>query len=201
MRYISIGCACNVKHQIQKHKGACKTLFFDWLITSMDSVISVLNCADIEDILKIGNIVIDSTNPIQNNKSKMLITSLPYCASMHDIGRIVNKKSICDFIDKYTRRFNRLIERIKSNEKIYFIRYNKISEDEKALFIEAILKINPICDFALVNIIIRQSDYNKSRIVKDDYFLEINIPDNKVGDWTTSSFNWKQIFLDIENHI
>ena len=39
MKYISIGNACSVKYNIDKYRGKSKTLFFDWLMTSMDSVI------------------------------------------------------------------------------------------------------------------------------------------------------------------
>ncbi len=48
MKYISIGDACCVKYNIDKYRGNSETLFFDWLMTSMDSVIEILNCNDIK---------------------------------------------------------------------------------------------------------------------------------------------------------
>jgi hypothetical protein len=38
MKYIGIGKYCNVKYQINKHKHNGETLFFDWLMISMNSV-------------------------------------------------------------------------------------------------------------------------------------------------------------------
>ena len=35
MVFISIGTACNVKNQIDKHTGKKETLFFDWLMTDV----------------------------------------------------------------------------------------------------------------------------------------------------------------------
>jgi hypothetical protein len=57
MKYISIGKSCSVKHQIDKHKHKDETLFFDWLITSMKSVIEILVCPDINNILCVDNIL------------------------------------------------------------------------------------------------------------------------------------------------
>ena len=52
MVFISIGTACNVKNQIDKHTGKKETLFFDWLMTDMNSVISILKCNNIDEIFK-----------------------------------------------------------------------------------------------------------------------------------------------------
>ena len=49
--FISIGYVCNVKYQIDKYRDKKETLFFDYLMTHMDSVISILSCKNIDDIL------------------------------------------------------------------------------------------------------------------------------------------------------
>ena len=60
MKYISIGCLCNVKAQIDEHKGNCETLFFDWLKTDMETVITILQKYDVIDsILNINTITRD----------------------------------------------------------------------------------------------------------------------------------------------
>ena len=116
MRVISIGTACNVKHQIDEHFGKLKTLFFDWLMVDIMSVIDLLKCKSIEDILNIDTVKIDPVTPIVQNNSRVLITSLPCCISIHDVPINPTDNDINDFIDKYKRRYMRIIEYIHSNE-------------------------------------------------------------------------------------
>jgi len=202
MRFISIGSACSTKYQIDKCNRKEKTLFFDWLMTDMNSVISILNCTNIEEFLNVNNIVRDEKHPFHHNNSRVFIKSLSFCVSIHDISVEFNDKSIYDFIDKYKRRFTRMLELIKSKEKIYFIRFGKkIDENEKNKFIQTILKINKCCDFALISIIVNQEE---KCIIKDDNYLEINIKklqDVDKNDWTHSYLDWKQIFMEIKNNI
>jgi hypothetical protein len=192
MRYISIGDACNIKHQIDKHKGGSETLFFDWLLTDIESVIKILSCDNITHILNFDNII--------KNSSKITIKSLSYCESVHEDPNDLSDTAILNFIDKYTRRFNRIIEYIKSDEKIYFLRYTNVKDDDKKRFIETILKINPQCNFALV--VIDVNDYING-ISKIDHCLDIKIANDikRYTEWTTSFLDWKQIFIDIENNI
>jgi hypothetical protein len=200
MCFISIGSACNVKSQIDKYTGGSETLFFDWLMTDMDSVISVLNSDNIDKILNINNIVRDEKNPIHGKNSRILIKSLSCCVSIHDIGIDVTRNSIIEFINKYKRRYNRIIEFIKSDKKLYFIRYGKVDDNTKNLFIKTVLKINPNCNFFLISINICQSE---NTIIKNNHFLELNIttkPPINCNDWTTSYLNWVNIFKDIENN-
>ena len=79
MVYISIGSGCNVKHQIDKHKHKLETLFFDWLITSINSVIEILSCCDISNILYFDNIIRDINHPYHSNNSQIIIKSLNRC--------------------------------------------------------------------------------------------------------------------------
>jgi len=117
MKYISIGRNCSVKYNIDKYKGNCETLFFDWLMTSMNSVIDILGSDNINNILYFDNIIRDINNPCGGTNSRIIIKSLNYCRSIHDLPISYTDNDILDFIDKYTRRFNRIIEYIKSNEK------------------------------------------------------------------------------------
>lgn len=206
MRFISIGTACNVKYQIDKHNGGSETLFFDWLMTNMNSVITVLGCNNIDSILNINHIIKDPHDPIFHEKSRIMIKSLNYCISLHDVGKDFCDKDIFDFIDKYKRRYYRMIDLIKSDEKIYFLKCGKVNDSDKKLFIDTIKNINPKCDFALVSIdshcdnSITKSKYNS--IIKEPLFLEINISYNDKGDdWTTSHIDWNQIFVDIQQNI
>jgi hypothetical protein len=200
MVYISIGYACNVKHQIDKHKHKIETLFFDWLITSINSVIEILKCDDINQILYFDNIIRDPCKPFNSNNSCVIIKSLNGCLSIHDIPLEFTDKDILEFIDKYKRRFNRIIEYIKSNEKIYFISDGIINDNLRQEFINTILRINPNCNFTLI--IIDNNKLNNASILKYDHCLHIklNIDPPTEPDWTTSYLNWEKIFVDIENN-
>ncbi len=201
-KYISIGNACNVKYQIDKHRGKKETLFFDWLMTDMFSVISILNSYNnIDELLNFANIIKCPDNPTHGNYSRILIKSLPFCVSIHDIGIDVTEKDINKFIEKYKRRLNRIVNYIKSNEKIYFLRFGYIDDNMKSAFFQTIKAINPNCNFALISI---NQNENNNCINKEEHFLEINLIKPDIAppdDWTTSYLDWKQIFLNIEAHI
>jgi hypothetical protein len=202
MKYISIGNACSVKYNIDKYKGKCETLFFDWLITSMNSVIDILSSSNINTILYFDNIVRDINNPYHNKNSRIIIKSLDFCCSIHDFPAYYSDNDIINFIDKYTRRFNRIIEYIKSNEKICFIRNGFVSDPEIDKFIETIKKINPNCDFTLIVIDYNNKNINTNLIKKNHLlFINLNIKKPNENDWTLQFLNWKKIFSLIENNI
>lgn len=198
MKYISIGNNCSVKYNIDKYKGNCETLFFDWLMTSMNSVIHILDSDNINNILYLDNIV-NITTPIDKNNSRISIKSLNFCCSIHDVPINYTDNDILDFIHKYTRRFNRFIEYIKSTEKICFIRNGNVSNVEIDKFIETIKKINPNCDFTLVVI---NNNKNNENLLKQNHLLIINlnidIPTNY--DWTQQFLNWENIFSVIDKN-
>lgn len=198
MIYISIGNNCTIKYQIDKNKGTSQTLFFDWLITDMNSIISILSCVNIDKILNIDNIIRDPIIPYTEKNSIILIKSLTKCISIHDLGISYDDKDILDFINKYKRRYNNIINYINSNLKINFIRLGEITENEKKLFINTIKMINPNCNFTLININIEQDNNN---IIKDDNLLQINLIDKNQDFELFEYLNWKQIFIDIDNNI
>jgi hypothetical protein len=201
MKYISIGRICNVKHQIDKHKhkNDNETLFFDWLLTSMNSVIEILSCKDINNILYFDNIQRYINKPYYGDNSCIVIKSLDLCVSIHDLLRDYSDNDILDFINKYKRRFERIIKYIKSDEKIYFIRNDRVDDNTIDKFIETILDINPNCNFAIV--IIDNDKENNSEFFKYEHclYIKLNIPPE--SDWTTSYLNWEKIFSFIENNI
>ena len=191
MKYISIGKACCVKYNIDKYRGESATLFFDWLMPSMDSVIEILNCNNINNILYSDNIVRDLNNPHHCNNSIIVIKSLNRCVSIHDLSENYTNNEVLVFIDTYSRRFKRIIEYIKSNEQICFIRMGCVSCDEIYKFIETIKKINRNCDFTIV--VIDNNKQNNPEIVKQHNLLyiklNVDIPIEK-NDWTKQFLNW-----------
>jgi hypothetical protein len=204
MKYISIGSACSVKYNIDKYRHKNKTLFFDWLMTDMNSVIKILECNNINDILYFDNISRDVDCPYFFNNSKIVIKSLPYCVSIHDLPIKYTDNDILNFIEKYRRRFNRIVNYIKSKKKLCFIRIGCEDYDTIYKFIETIKKINIHCDFTIV--VIDNDKKNNTEILKQNNFLHIKLnidkpSEEKKNGWTLYFLNWNNIFLDIEKNI
>jgi hypothetical protein len=194
MTFISIGSKCNVKYQIDKHLQKRETLFFDWVATDMETVNLLLQTKNLEKYFCENNII-KSENCI-HNKARLYIKNLPQCVFIHDVPFYYSKKDIIAFIQKYIRRFNRVIEFIKSKKKLYFIRYGKIEENEKNVFFQAIYDINKNCRFYLISIVSEQE--NNSLYIKNNY-MEFHFTDKNTEDWTTSNINWKYIFDTIKS--
>ena len=101
--------------------------------------------------------------------------------SHHDINEF-NDNSINEITEKYTRRYKRLINTIKEQKKINFIRYCKnqenIEEEEIIKFYNNIVSINPKLSFNFILI----SDYNN-----------LEIPHNL--------FKYNLIYINLNNYI
>jgi hypothetical protein len=127
--YISIGNACNMNYQINKHIGKKETLFFDNLLICVDSVISILSSFEnIDKILYFENVIqkpYDST--FNGVKSKMIIKSLPFCEFIHDVKIGFTNEDILEFIEKYKRRFllNKEADSIRKEENFLEINIKK----------------------------------------------------------------------------
>lgn len=198
MKYISIGEACNVKYQIDTHKGKTETLFFDHLLINMKSVNCLLTTNNINSLLSMDNIIRDPVHPYFNNNSRMLIKSLPLCVAQHDIHKNITHRGLSTFIAKYTRRYNRLIDYINGDQPLCFIHFNEIPREETLAFIHNIKNINYKCVFTLVNISINHPIHTVS---KQPNVLNICLTDKPENDWTGSYINWTHLFSIIDLHL
>jgi hypothetical protein len=180
--YISLsssyaGNACAVHESITKYISTSnKTLFFDWLVTSMKSVNQVLENTPI--IFET-----ESIRPNTLNTTSINFKNFDLLISHHDIHDF-NDNSINEITNKYIRRYERLINTIKEQEKINFIRYCKnqqnLEEKEIYTFYKNIKNINPNLIFNFILI----SDDNDlvipNNLLKDN-FIYINL-NNYVDD-------------------
>lgn len=198
--FISIGKKCGIRHNIQKFIGAKETHFFDWLITDMKSVNSIFNTKDINDLINISKIKKDEKNPFgfTNDTYRYHFTSFSHCESLHDVPSNSGKRQEIALVERYVRRYHRLIKLIKNdNIKIYFVRNGNISETEKNEFIKNILNHNNKCNFRLVECTYSNKPNSK-------YYININLNNYKVDDsnnsqdWKLTNFKWKNIFHDIK---
>jgi ABC-type molybdate transport system substrate-binding protein len=204
-KYISLGKACNVRHQIDLYIGKSETLFFDWLITDTNSVIEIFNSyKDIETILFFDNAIKNPNKIPLGVNSRILIKSLSYCESIHDLKIEYTDKDITEFLEKYKRRFARLIDYIKSDNEIIFLRYdsnkrNELASQDNNKLIQKIKAINPDCNFKVATLINKNNSDENS---KEEESIIINLHNYLISeidsnDWTASYWDWKQIFDDI----
>lgn len=202
--YISLGSACFMSYQIRKHKEIKETLFFDWVVVDFDSVIKVIEKHEsIDDILNLGSIKKVGKSD-RENKSLVSVDTLSRFYSPHDISIDFSDEEVLQFIDRYKRRLDRIVEAIKGPDKIFFCQSsnNPISKDQKNRFINAVQSINENCKFALASVIHEQEE---NKMLKEDFFLEIKLNDrmtdkNLPNYWTFSHINWRAVFKKIEKH-
>jgi hypothetical protein len=169
------GNACAVRQSIINYSTKSATQFFDWLVCSMKSV---------NELLEGKPILFEETYEYPNALNTTTIRFLNFncLISHHDINEFTDN-SRNEITEKYTRRYERLINTIKSEKEIYFIRYckdsNNIEEEEIIKFYENIKNIN--CDLLFKFILISDCD-------------NLIIPDNLIN-------NEKFIYINLNNFI
>lgn len=201
--FISIGKKCGVRYNIEKFIGKKETHFFDWLITDMKSVNTIFKTKDINNLINLSKIKKDEKNPygFTKNNYKYYFTSFSKCESLHDVPSKSDKTQEIALVQRYLRRYHRLIKLIKNdNIKIYFIRNGNITESEKNEFIKNILEHNKKCNFKLVECTYSNKTNNK-------YYTNINLNNYKIKNtsinsenWKLPNFKWKSIFQNIKNN-
>jgi len=178
MIYISLsssyaGNACAIRQSIDNYYNKTETQFFDWLVCSMKSINEVLEG---KQILFEENYVY----PNSLNTTSINFKNFDLLISHHDID-VFNDNSITEITEKYTRRYERLINTIKSEKQIYFIRYCKNSD---------------ISEGEIFNFF-----YNISRINNDLIFKFILISDDTL-ELSNNLINMKNFFyINLNNHI
>jgi len=165
------GNACAIRQSINNYtKNSNETQFFDWLVTSLKSVNEILE----------GKPILFETNyiyPNSSNTTSINFKNFDKLISHHDIHEF-NDNSINEISEKYIRRYERLINTIKEQNKINFIRYCKnqenIEEEEIIKFYKNIININPNLVFNFILI----SDHNDlvipNNLLKNN-FIYINL--------------------------
>ena len=201
--FISIGRKCGVRYNIEKFIGKKETHFFDWIITDMKSVNTIFSAKDINKLINSSTVKKDEKNPYGFTKDtfRYHILSLSHCESLHDVPSVGEiKKQELALVQRFIRRYHRLIKIIKNNSnKIYFVRNGNISESEKNEFIKNILNHNNNCNFKLV-------ECTNSNKTNSKYYTNINLNNYKIDalkdfqDWQLTNFKWKSIFNDIKKN-
>jgi len=113
--------------------------------------------------------------------------------SMHDVPIKYSFNDINNFILKYKRRYNRLIELIKSNNKTYIIRRDNPLDNKITKFINIINIINPNNNITLIllrNDIIDHYIFSKRVICINFNKFKLN----KNNDWQKNNYAWNLLF-------
>jgi hypothetical protein len=141
------GPACGTASTIKEHfyNNNKITDFFDSLVVSMKSINEVLEGKKIE---------FDNNIYLVNGCKNIHFKNFDYMISAHDIQKVeenidasFNQQNIINEVQKkYQRRYERLIEDIKNNDEIYFLRYCTCNQDVKPneilQFLNNLKKIN-----------------------------------------------------------
>jgi len=204
MEFISLGRHCDVAYNITKFIKKKHTQFFDWLRTDFKCILYLLNLKDINTVFNLQNIKVDKQLYAHENEITITLKNFEEnnltLLFHHEIRlKEYHEDKLNEFIDKYKRRFNRLIELIKSNTKLIFIYKITNHFDYKTYisdFEKAILSINPNCIFCLVILVdSREEDYF---YIKYEKYLKINvskyIDKNIKHDWYSPQIKWQEIF-------
>jgi hypothetical protein len=212
--YLSLGRHCDIAFNIKKYSNENKkTQFFDWIRTDFECIIHILNLSNLDSILNKENFIIDQQTyahiiliKLKNFENKNLTLYF-----RHDIlinNFIKNADGELDnFINKYKRRFERLINLIKSNQKLIFI--HRVESEELFInnnladeFEKALKKINKNVNY---NLIILFNSNEKYFIIKKNNNIKINllplIDKNINLTWQREDIDWKQLFDIIEKAI
>jgi hypothetical protein len=210
--FVSIGRRCDIHYNIEKFiKKKEPTIFFDWLRSDLICVNHLLKVKDIsKELLFRENLIIydhDIYNSgVEFNNFKRFNHVL---LSHHDlpIASKLTENDIRMFLDKYKRRFERLIDIIKGNKIVYFIRSGDINIYERDEFIRNIKAINPNCKFCLVSLSSENTNNKNTKVISNEInFLKLNfeyfkIPDDKIiekpkkeHEWIRADYDWGSIF-------
>ena len=199
------GPACAIATSIKKYfyNNNYQTNFFDYLEISFLSVLEVLSIIDINSILNNNIIMLNKDNNMTidfKNFDKIL--------SHHDLHNNYNDSDYKSAIYKYIRRYNRLMNDIKTEDEIYFIRFG--IEDTSLIynFINKIKEINPLLKFKFINLIYNDNNNLNYQVINDNYIL-INFFDyidinKKYSDdlyFKTIEFDWYIVYNIIYNEL
>jgi hypothetical protein len=205
---ISIGNSCTIRHHIDIYNNyKLKTNIFDWVLVNIECVCIILKYYNNFNLLfNIDNISKDGNH---ENNSKIIVKLLdyldtykinkPYFISYHDVKIKYTKKDIYEFIEKYKRRLERLINIIQtSTEIIYFIHYGIINDVIKNDFIKIINKINNNCNFKLCSL------YDDNDDIIEPNLISINMTkyliSEKDNNWKKNYYDWKSVLNFIVNN-
>ena len=188
--------ACAVKQYFYNNN--YQTNMFDYLEISLASIIQILtlNPSDIQYLSENNEIVLN-----KDGNNSVIFKNFDKIISHHDLKQDYDNNDYISFIEKYKRRYYRLIDHIKNENKIFFIRHGIEDENELLSLIDIILKINPTLDLYFINII--NYEYNYTNLKNNKNFIVVNLYIDTSEDLfvKTLNSNWNPIYSFIINNL
>jgi hypothetical protein len=199
------GPACAIGICIRKHfyNNNYQTNMFDYLEISLLSIIQILflNDGDI-NYLHMNNEIFNNTD----GNNSVIFKNFDKIISHHDLCLNYLDEDYKKFIDKYKRRYHRLIEYINTEDKIVFIRYGIEKNIEIQNFMKKINEINPKLEVYFINVNYDEKseiiNYNIKNVFYINFYdyLDVNITYNKNLFYKTMQYDWK-IINDLINYL
>ena len=195
------GFACAVATSIKKYfNNNYQTQFFDYLVCSLNTINNILKINNCDSIINNFEIT-----PI-NDKSCVKFKNYDNLISYHDLPNPYNMNDYNNFIEKYKRRYFRLLEIIKNEDILYFIRFGYENEKDIENFFHIIKYTNINIKVYFINVYYDNINYNCNYNYKiknnNCFFKPINFylleDKNKIYDkddyYKTLEYNWDSIF-------
>ena len=196
------GPACAVAKSIKKHfyNDNYQTNMFDYLEISLLSILQILYLQN-NDIkyLDLNNEIFlnkDDNNSVKFNNFDKII-------SHHDLKKMYDENDYKNFIEKYIRRYYRLIDDIKREDKIFLIRYKSENDQIINYIIERILLMNPLLKVYFIVVDYNEKDENiyRNYIYINFYENNKNIDSDIDLYYRTLEYNWKLVYDIIINNL
>ena len=207
--YLSIGNSCVVSHWLRKTKlQSNETHFFDWIITSFKTVIEILNIVDEEKLCEKLKTNIVFEKALFENHKVVLCNNFDTFKSVHDLPANGDDDAIYmeHFVNKYVRRYTRLIHKIKVEDTLQFILFlNCVYSDINLhvdLFNQILTKLHKNHNFKLKILTTDKSD--KKELNKTDFCEIIHLEDYRIcpnhKGWTLEHYDWEVVLNTIKNN-
>lgn len=195
MKYISLGQSCLASYHLRKLGLQRETHFFDWIVTSQNTVIKVLEMNDQDQLRRALTENVQFERELFEGHKAFTCQSLGL-RSVHDLpadGDCPDRFRF-HFVDKYIRRYNRLVEVLNSEEPVMFVMTLKKFEPTDKLT-STIQNIFPTLNFHMI-LIIEESNHEcikekkVTTVFLEDYLLK---PGARQTHWSLDQYDWNRI--------
>lgn len=197
MRWISLGQACLASYHLRRFGlQRNETHFFDWIVTSQTTVIKILEMKDQDELRKALTENVEFERELFEGHKAFTCPKLGL-RSVHDLPANGDRSDLFQlhFVDKYIRRYNRLIDVLRQAEPVVFVMTLKKHEPVDRL-LNTIQNRFPTLDFHLLLIVEEKGNHEKDHERVTTVFLEdyLTTPGAQQTHWSLDQYDWKQIF-------
>lgn len=199
-KIISLGESCVIREMLIDKQFSYNgpTNFFDWFFTfDFSFIIGLLYYQSFIDTYSHEITIDNSTGDASHVNAANALW-------IHDLHANPSDSDINDFFSKYERRYQRLIEIIKNNNKICFVRFGMTIERDKKMFFSLLRNINPKIKVMFCEIVDWPTDKTSPPYVIKHHdksengcgLLLLNINARKFPSGKKPNGNWRKKHID-----